>query len=579
MGLIRDVLTKGARELSLFKGDLVKAGVLTPDKGAYDQKASLVDPMSYHSHALGYKERFSLLDYSKCRQLTYADPVIAAILQLRINQVAASCMPQPDKYKLGYKVRLRDHEKTPSKADKSKSKEIEQFILACGVPENFDDTPERKRRDNFETFLRKISRDALTFDQINFEITPRKNGMPYSFQAVDASTIRMIPDQKEMSEAYGGHKGANSQEEFAGRMAWKTEFDDFKPKHPRFAQVVNGQVRHVFDEWEMAFGVRNPRTDILSFGYGFSEIEMLVTTITAHMNAETYNRRFFSQGATVKGILTFEGVVPPDQLEAFRRQWYQQVSGVQNAWKTPIMSLGKDSKLNWQTLHSTNREMEYGKWMEYCIKTICGVFQVDPIEIGFDISSKSSGDGGGGGLGDANQSERISYSKDRGLRPLLRHIQSLMNEYLVYRIDPDFEFEFVGLNVKSEKDDLDHTISKVKNYMTVNEIRAEHDLPNIKKLEDIDNPLDLPLDNTLLQTWSQLRQAAQQAEMGGEEGMGDEMGGMDEGGDVMNPASGGAVPGEDDGGEGEDEMDYENMSLEELQAELDKMEGSDDDKK
>lgn len=567
MGLIKDVLKKGidvlGEEVMPLKHDLMKAGILTPDKGAFEQKASLVDPMSYHSHALGYKEKYSLLDYTKCRQLTYADPIVAAVLQLRINQVAASCMPQPDKYKLGFKVKLRDADKTPTKAEQAKAKELEQFIVHCGVPENFEDTPKTKRRDSFDSFLRKITRDSLTFDQINFEITPRKNGLPYSFQAVDAATIRQIPDEKEMSEAYGGKKGQNNQETFASQMSWKTEFNDFQPKHPRYAQVVNGQVRHVFDEWEMAFGVRNPRSDILSFGYGFSEIEMLVTTITSHMNAETYNRKFFSQGATVKGILTFEGVVPPDQLEAFRRQWYQQVSGVQNAWKTPIMSLGKDSKLNWQSLHSTNREMEYGKWLEYCIKTICGVFQVDPIEIGFDITKSSSGEGGsGGGLGEGGQAERISYSQDRGLRPVLRHIQSLMNEYIVYRLDPNFEFEFVGLNVKSEKDDLDQTVTKTKTYMTINEIRAENDLPKIKKLEDVESPLDLPLDASLINAWSQ----SQQAEMGDEMGMGgDEMGGMDEMGDPGAEGEPGAA--------GEDEPDYENMSTEELQAELDKLEG------
>lgn len=560
MGLVRDFLKSGVdfvkEEVLPLRDDLIKAGIITPEKSAYDQKASLADPWSYSNTVYGYKEKYSILDYSKCRQITYADPIVASVIQTRINQVAGFSRVQPDKYKMGYKIVLRDDEKEPSDADKKRIKELEMFLQNCGVPENFEDTPDLRRRDNFESFLRKITRDSLTFDQVNFEIVPRKDGKPYAFQAVDAATIRVIPDKKEEVEKYGAnikYDPGNQVMPFSS-----TPFKEFKPRSPKFAQVIQGAVRHVFDEWEMAFGVRNPRTDIAAYGYGFSEIEMLITTITSHMNAETYNRKFFSQGSVIKGVLTFEGAVPPDQLEAFRRQWYQQVTGVNNAWRTPIMSLGKDSKLNWTSLHSNNREMEFGKWMEYCIKTICGVFQIDPIEIGFDISRMGSGqNASGGGLGQGNQAERYSFSQDKGLRPLLVFIQTLINDYIVYRIDPNFEFQFVGLNVNSEKDDLDKAVQQVKAFKTINEIRAEHDLEEIDLEKIKKNPGELILDPSFIQYITGQVQAEQQ-QMGGDMGMGGE--------------GGGDVPDGPDTG-GESEPDYENMSLEELQAEYDKLQG------
>lgn len=576
MGIVRDLLSKSVdfvrEEIVPLRSDLIKAGILTPQKDSFDPKASLVDPWSYSGTAQGYKEKYSLLDYSKCRQITYADPIVAAVLQTRLNQVAAFAKPQSDKYKMGFKVKLRDSDKHPTDGDKKRMREIEQFMLNCGTPENFDDTPEIKRRDNFETFLRKITRDTLSFDQINFEISPRRDGKPYSFQAVDASTIKLIPDMKEDFEKFGGHGDAQFKQERLTVNEFANEnkhFKHFKPKNPRYAQVINGVTRHVFDEWEMAFGVRNPRTDITAYGYGFSEIEMLVTTITSHMNAETYNRKFFSQGSSVKGIITFEGAVPPDQLEGFRRQWYQQVTGVNNAWKTPILSLGKDSKLNWQSLHSTNREMEFGKWLEYCIKTICGVFQIDPIEIGFDISKQGSGQSGGSaGLGNGNQAERVMFSQDKGLRPLLVFIESLINDYIIYRIDPNFEFEFVGLNVNSEKDDLDKSIQQAKSFKTVNEVRAEHDLDPLPNFDKIKNPGDVVLDSSLIQFITGQMQAAQGAEGGvGPDGQPLSPDGQDAGpmGDDPN-MGGGSAPTEP-----EAEPDYENMSTEDLQKELDKL--------
>lgn len=574
MGFIRDALSKSVEfvqeEVLPLRQDLIKAGILTPEKQAFEQKANLVDPYGYNNAGLGYKEKYALLDYSKCRQITYANPIVASVIQTRLNQVASFCMPQADKFSNGFKIMMRDQDKKPSSGDKKKMQEITDFIMGCGVTESFDDTPERNRRDSFETFIRKITRDSLTFDQVNFEVTPRLNGVPYSFTAIDAGTIRRIPDQKEVSDQGGFYDNKGTQGLFAQALRGNQEFKEFKPKHPKFAQVINGVITHVFDEWEMAFGVRNPRTDILAFGYGYSEIEMLVATITAHMNAETYNRKFFSQGSSIKGILAFEGSVPPDQLEAFRRQWYAQVTGVNNAWRTPIVAMGKDGKLNWQSLHSNNREMEFGKWMEYCIKTICGVFQIDPLEIGFDISKQGSGQtGGSGGLGNGQQQERIRFSQDKGLRPLLMFIQSLINDYIVYRIDPNFEFRFVGLNVGTDKDELDKQVQQVKSFKTINEIRAEQDLEPLPDFEKIKNPGDVVLDPSLIQFITGQLQASQQQM--GPDGQPLPPGGEPPSNDPMS-----AMSAEDDGGEQEPEPDYENMSLDELEAELAKLNQADE---
>lgn len=572
MGFVNEFLSKSIEfykeEIGPLRYDLVKAGILAPDKSAYEPKSSLVDPFSYGQVNQGYKEKYGIIDYQKCRQITYADPIVASIVQTRLNQLAAFSKPQSDKYKVGYKISLRDNEKTPTDAEKKRCREIEQFIYSCGVPENFEDTPDLRRRDSFETFMRKIGRDSLTFDQINFEVIPRNDGKPYQFQAVDGSTIRVIPDKKEHAERSSGNYNEKNNQVFSNDFGTSKIFKEFEPKSPKFAQVINGIIRHTYDEWEMAFGVRNPRTDILSAGYGYSEIEMLVTTITSHMNAETYNRKFFSQGSTIKGVMTFEGNVPPDQLEAFRRQWYQQVTGVNNSWRTPIMALGKDSKLNWTSLHSTNREMEFGKWLEYCIKTICGVFQIDPIEIGFDISKQGSGSsgGGGGGLGNGNQAERMNFSKDKGLLPLLTFIASLLNDYIVFRLDPNYKLEFVGLNGSTEKDDLDRAVQQVKSFKTINEIRAEHDLeplPSISKIKD--SPGDLVLDSSLIQFITGQLAAQAAPEEGGELGPD---------GQPLDPQAEGASPDmqePQDEGEQEEEPDYESMSTEELQAELDKL--------
>jgi hypothetical protein len=350
-------------------------------------------------------------------------------------------------------------------------------------------------------------------------------------------------------------------------------------KTPRYVQIINGRIKHTYDEWEMCFGIRNPRTDLLANGYGYSELEMLVTTITSHMNAETYNRRFFSQGTAIKGILAFEGSVPPDQLEAFRRQWHQQASGVVNAWRTPILALGEKGKMNFQSLHANNREMEFGNWLEYCIKMICGVYQIDPVQIGFDISKNNSSSGAAGMNSGGNQGERVANSRDRGLSPLLRFIANQINEYIVWRIDPKFEFMFSGVNLKSETDELEQSVKEVSNFKTINEVRREHDLEDLPKMEDIESVGDIVLNPQFVQVFQALKQEQAEKEMQ-EQGMGDmgEQGSEDPNapGGGMDAEGGASIEDEDiDVG---DEPDYENMSDEELEAELARLEGGGDSK-
>ena len=84
--------------------------------------------------------------------------------------------------------------------------------------------------------------------------------------------------------------------------------------------------------------------------------------------------------------------------------------------------------------------------------------------------------------------ERIAHSQDKGLRPLLRSISSWINTWIVTPYDPDFQFRFVGFDSLSEFHKVDLDVKRIRSYMTINEIRAEHDLP----------PLDGPTGDLIL---------------------------------------------------------------------------------
>ena len=131
--------------------------------------------------------------------------------------------------------------------------------------------------------------------------------------------------------------------------------------------------------------------------------------------------------------------------------------------------------MDWIDLQKNNRDMEYSAWTEYLIKLACAIYNIDPIEIGWDIARGDRA----GGLNEGNQADRLQHSKDKGLYPLLKFIQRKINKYIVEQINPDFEFVFMGLNGMTISEELDLDIKKISNFQTLNEIREKYGLKPI----------------------------------------------------------------------------------------------------
>jgi hypothetical protein len=407
--------------------------------------------------------------------------VIAAIVATRVNQV--STFSQPARFTkdgVGFEISLRDPKKQPSDDQKQVILALESFLENCGF--SYDPA-----RDNFDTLLRKILRDSLVYDQMCFEIVPDRMGRPAEIYAVDAATVRAASTDQVGEDGY-----VHPTTKDADGIKW--------------VQVLDGSVLEEFTGKELAFSVRNPRTDINIQPYGFSELEVLIHQITSHLWAEEYNSKYFSQGGTTKGILNLKGQnISKEQLDAFRRQWTAQVAGMTGAWKTPVVSV---DGLEYINVSQSNREMEYEMWMNYLINICCAVYQIDPAEINFP-NRGGSGGGSGGGLGDGGIEDRLKNSKDKGLRPLLRFVESVVNRYIIRRFSSDYSFNFVGLDKESEKEKLEIVDKSVRTHRTINEIRREKDLDPI---DDGDIILDPTYTNYLLQK----QQADQMQQMGGD---------------------------------------------------------------
>ena len=469
-------------------------------------KAFFIDPLDFNAN-LGYKDKAYSLTYTTLKRMA-GTPIINAIIKTRKNQIADFAEPQADRYSTGFVIRKKAKNGVDSRMDKKDKKvanAISDFILNCGSETSWVN-------DDFDTFIRKIVDDSLTYDQMTFECIRNRRGKLERFVAVDASTFRMADTafQEDYKNTFFNNRGASN---------WNSQGDlvrkEINGYLPQYVQIYQNAVVNDFYPWELCFAVRNPSTSIYSNGYGVSELEELINVITSMLWGDEYNRRFFSQGSAPKGLLRVKGGMSESALQQFKQQWQAMINGVMNSWKTPVV----EADVDWIELQKNNRDMEYSSWLEYLIKLACAIYSIDPSEIGWDISRS----GGNSGLFEKSEAERIQNSKDKGLYPMLKFIQRKINKYIVEQINPEFEFVFMGMNGMTIEQELEMDIKKLNSFQTLNETREKWDLPAIKETGDIiENSVYWQAESAKQQREQQEQQQQMQMQMGG--GYGEEGG-------------------------------------------------------
>ena len=87
---------------------------------------------------------------------------------------------------------------------------------------------------------------------------------------------------------------------------------------------------------------------------------------------------------------------------------------------------------------------------------------------------------GGNTLNEADPSKKHQASQNKGLQPLLRFIEDLINRHIVSEYGDKYTFQFVGGDSKSEKDKIEILKAKAEVALTVNEVRKELGEPPIE---------------------------------------------------------------------------------------------------
>jgi hypothetical protein len=272
-------------------------------------------------------------------------------------------------------------------------------------------------------------------------------------------------------------------------------------------------------------------------GYGMSEKELLIQTVTGFLNAMTYNMKYFDSNAIPKGMLNLYGDYAQEDLNSFKRYWNAMVKGINNAWSLPVMvSKTQESKAEFVKFGVDVDDVMFAKWMTFLTAIICAIYGIAPDEINFESFTA----GNTSGLSGSDTEEKLINSKDKGLRPLLAHFEDLFSDYIVQEFGDKYEFRWTGLDEKTSEQQW----TEEQSLSTLNEARKARGMDEIKEPWG-----DAPLNQTLMGAYMQSQQAASE-DYGNPDAAPGAMGQDGEQGAGGPPGAGGDQPPPDDGDAG-----------------------------
>lgn len=381
-------------------------------------------------------EKPAALSLQSLRDMVERTPILSAVVMTRVRQVQRFCAPSEDGG-VGFAVRHADKKHEADLAETQHMALLTKFFANCGW--EFNPRARKKlKRTNLSTFMAMSVRDSLAMDAAPIETEMKRDatlGMD-GFYAVDGETIRLCTEE--------GYQGDD--ELYA-------------------VQVVQGRVVSAYSHDDLIYEPRNPRSTVTLRGYGLGETELLIKTVTGFLLAMDHNQAGFDRNSIPKGLLQIVGEYGPADIAAFKRQWNAMVRGINNAWALPVLFSGSsDGKATFEKFGIEHDEMLFARWMTFLTSLICAVYGMSPDEINFESFSA-----GRSSLSGSDTEEKLSSSKDKGLRPLLSHYEQLFSDYICSAFDERYVFRWIGL----DEEDAEKAWEARKLVLTVDELRKE----------------------------------------------------------------------------------------------------------
>jgi len=398
-------------------------------------KGLIIDPFyeMNNSNANGVKTRTNRLSNKLLRDMSQRDWLVASILRTRCDTIASFANYSNDPLKPSYHF-VRKDGTDPTAEDEKLFQLMADFLENVG----FEDNVPHLDRQNLGDFFRQATRDALVYGYVPVEKIFTRSGGIHRFRARPADSFYFTDNKLSRAQIDSVINNARKQLLTINRFAVDNiDINQVQNDSYHYCQISqDGQVIAAFGESDLIWKNFGFQSGSDSVGYPVSHLEQAVKLITAHMNIDNYNEKIFTNGYAAKGILHLKGQVNQESLIQFRRQFHDSISSTENNWRTPIVS-GMD-EIQFVSLAPSSKDMEYMTYNKMIAMNLCSIFSINPEELGLEAIS--------GQQRSASNSEntefKIEHSKERGLEPLLKFFEDLLNNDIIASINKDFSKDY-----------------------------------------------------------------------------------------------------------------------------------------
>jgi hypothetical protein len=479
------------REASRFYKAVGSEVAKTLQKQKAAEQGSLVNPTmeAYGSfeNAQGIREPVAV-SFQLLRALYHNCEPLSAIIDTRVRQAqkfarravtVRGYTKQP-----GFVIRMTDPKEKATAEDRKRIEEITQFMLRGGVClPPIDERPVGYQR-GFTAFTQQVIRDTLTLDAVAVlrwkSDKTGSDGKPavplVCFAAEDAAMIRKL--QRPYVKMQNG---------VAVTKDWQGSRTNTRYPITHVMESDNSQVLREYNAFDLAYGVRNPRTERRANGYGYSEAERCINAISFWIAAREGNKCRFDRDSLPRGILSIMGNMSQQQFESFKLQWQQLLMGIENRWTNPIFKASPSAGSNpgtgvsWIPIDMSPRDMENHQTMFTVALWMHSIYGIHPDETGYQALSPFRPP-----LSEASPETKLEYSQDSGLDPLMTWYEDFLNQEIVWVLEPTerYSIKFMGLGQGDEQADANLWTTLLANGAATPEImwnEMDQPIPDLLK--------------------------------------------------------------------------------------------------
>lgn len=294
----------------------------------------------------------------------------------------------------------------------------------------------------YRMFLSKLTEDLMVLDAVSIYKQPTLGGDLFKLIPVDSATIRVAVDTS------GDITG--------------------------YRQIIDGREVATFDIDEMVYAMMNPRTNS---PYGLAPLESLLMVVSSSLKAGMSNLAYLTEGNTPEGLFMLPEDWTPSMIREFEENWNAVMAGDEAAMSrikfTPpgnFVPTRKHEDMQWE---------QFNMWL---MKVTCSLFDVQPVEIGFEPQ---------GGLGGKGFSEGQNTTTQRkSIIPLANFFQEIFTQIIHEDLGmTSLCFKFMGLDPSDKKNDAEVAKIQIESgQRTINETRKEQGLEPYADVEAADRP-------------------------------------------------------------------------------------------